>query len=177
MSGLVIEDRAGRRVATITLGRTLLQAAVALPVPVASVVTWSAAPSGAPWWPVPVLAVLALGSAALPDSGAPLVTLAALCAWWLVAVPEPGTAPTLAVATCAVVFHLAAALAAAGPPGIASPPDVAGRLALRAAVLLAVAAALALAATAAEHRSVPPPLVVAVTLLLAGALPWLADRS
>ncbi|NYJ00665.1 hypothetical protein HNR19_001363 [Nocardioides thalensis] len=180
MSGLVVQDRAGRRIATITVGRTLLHAAVVLPVLAAAAATWASSPegarAGAPLWPAAVLVVLALASAVAPDSGAPLLTLAALAAWWLVAVPDPGAGATMVVAGCALAFHLATALAATGPPGVVPSVGVVGRLLARALVLLSAAAALAALVAAVEDRADSPSLLVAATLLLAGALPWLVAR-
>lgn len=173
VTGLVVEDRSGARLLTITVPGGVVRLLAVVPVAVAVLAVHRAAP-GTPWWPSVLVVLLAMVAVAIPDSGAGLVALAALVGWWLVAVPDPSARSAYLVAGCGLVFHLALAHAAAGPRGCAPSAAVVGRLAARCGWLLAVTGAVALVTGVGEEWGEPPAIVVALTLALAGALPWLA---
>ncbi|KAA1425609.1 hypothetical protein [Nocardioides antri] len=172
VTGFVVEDRSGARLLTITVPGVVVRLLTVVPVAVAVLAVHRVAP-GTPWWPSVLVVLLAVVAAEVPDSGAGLVTLGGLVGWWLVAVPEPSAGWTFVVACCGLVFHLALAHAAAGPRGCAPSAAVVGRLAARCGGLLAVTGAVAVVAAAAEEWGEPPVVLVALTLALAGALPWL----
>lgn len=174
MSALTVEDAAGRRLLTVTLGRVLTGAALVLPAVAAIVVTWRLA--GAAWWAVPVLAALVGVAAALPDSGIPAFVLAGVGAWWLAAVREPPVSGTLTVAACLLVFHVACAHSAAGPPGCVPSAAVVRSLLLRTVGVLAITAALAVIALLVDDVSGAPPVLVAATLVAVATLPWAVSR-
>lgn len=175
MTGFSLEDRDGTPLLTITVPGVVVRLFAVAPIAVAVGALHRVAPD-ALWWPSALLVLLAVLSAELPDSGAGLVTLAGLAAWWLVAVPEPEVWWGLLVACCALVFHAALAHAAAGPSGC-TPTWVAGlRLARRCAGVLVATAGLAALVAAADEGGEPPALVVGLTLALVGVLPWLAAR-
>lgn len=175
MSVLAIEDRSGTTLLTITVPGLVLRLVAVLPVAVALGALHAVAPE-APWWPSVAVGLLAVVAAELPDSGAGLVALGGLVAWWLLAAVDPAAWWSLLVAACCLVSHVALALAAAGPSGCAPTPDVLRRLAVRCGTVLAVTAAVALVVDVAEEWDEPPSLLVGVTLGLVGALPWLAAR-
>lgn len=175
VTGLVLEDRSGTRLLTITVPGAVGRLLTIAPVVVALLALHHLAP-GTPWWPSVLVALLAVVAAELPDSGVGLFALGGLVAWWLTAVRDPTTGWAFLMACCGVVFHLALAHAAAGPPGCVPSRAVAARLAMRCGWLLLATGALALVVEGAEDWREPPTLVVGVTLALAGALPWLAAR-
>ena len=175
MSTLAVEDRSGATLLTITVPGLVTRLLTVLPVAVA-LGSLHVVSSDVPWWPSAIVGVLAVLSAEVPDSGAGLVTLVGLVAWWLLAVDDASPWWSLLVAACALVFHVALAHAAAGPSGCAPTALVIGRLALRCGVVLAITAAVALVVDVAEEWGEPPSLVVGLTLASVGALPWLAAR-
>ncbi len=175
VTGFVLQDRDGTPLLTLTVPGIVVRILTVAPVAVALVVLHLEAPD-AWWWPSLALLVLAIGSAALPDSGVGLVTLGGLVAWWLIAVQEPAVWWAFLVSCCGLVFHVALAHAAAGPSGCGPTRAVVRRLATRCAGVLAATAALAVVVEVAEEGGDPPALVVGVTLALVGALPWLAAR-
>jgi|GEM_PF-6887567 len=175
LTGFVLEDRDGTRLLTITIPGIVVRLLTVLPVGVALVALHLVAP-GTPWWPSLMVLLLAVISAALPDSGTGLVTLAGLVSWWLLAVPEDTIWWALLVASCSLVFHAALAHAAAGPPGATPTWAVVGQLARRCAVVLLVTAGLAVVVETAAEWGEPPAVLVAITLGLIGVLPWLAAR-
>lgn len=175
MSTLAVEDRSGATLLTFTVPGVVLRLLTVLPVAVALGVLHALAPD-VPWWPSAVIALLAVISAEVADSGAGLVALVGLVAWWLLAVEEPSPWWSLLVAACALAFHVALAHAAAGPSGCAPASAVVGRLASRCGLVLAATAGVALVVDVAEEWGEPPSLVVGITLGLVGALPWLAAR-
>lgn len=176
LTGFVLEDRDGTQLLTITIPGVVVRALTIAPVAVAIAVLHRLAPD-ALWWPSLAVLLLAVGSAALPDSAAGLATLGGLVAWWLVAVPEPGVWSAFVVAACGLVFHVALAHAAAGPPGCGPTLAVVGRLAARCTGVLLATGGVAAVVTAAEDWGEPPALVVGFTLALVGALPWFAARG
>ncbi|KAA1418611.1 hypothetical protein F0U44_08920 [Nocardioides humilatus] len=175
-TAFLVEDRDGTRLLTLTVPGIVVRLLTVLPVLVALAALHRIAP-GAAWWPSAILAAMAAVSAEVPDSGAGLVTLGGLVAWWLLATDQAGTGWALLVAACGLVFHVALAHAAAGPPGCAPTTAVVARLAVRCAVVLLVTAAIALVVEVAEEWGEPPTLIVGGTLAIVGALPWLAVRS
>lgn len=175
MSGFVLEDRDGAQLLTITIPGIVGHVLTVAPIAIAVGALHRTAPD-TPWWPSALLVLLALVSAQVPDSGAGLMTLGGLVAWWLIAVQEPVVWWALLVASCGLVFHLALAHAAAGPTGCAPTWPTVGRLARRCAIVLLVTVSLAVVVDAAEAWGEPPALLVGITLALAGALPWIAAR-
>ena len=175
LTGFVLEDRDGTRLLTITIPGIVVRLLTIAPIGVALGALHLVAP-GTPWWPSALVLLLAVISAELPDSGTGLVTLAGLVSWWLLTVPEDTVWWALLVAGCGLVFHVALAHAAAGPPGAAPTRAVVGQLARRCAVVLLMTAALAVVVEAAEEWGEPPAVLVAITLALVGVLPWLAAR-
>jgi hypothetical protein len=175
LTGFVLEDRDGTRLLTVTAPGFVVLVLTVAPVAAALAVLHRVAP-GTVWWPSLVVVLLALVAAGLPDSGAGLVTLAALVAWWLIAVPEVLVWWALLVASCGLVFHVALAHAAAGPSGCAPTWATVRGLAARCGVVLLVTAGVALVVEVAEEWGEPPALLVGITLALVGALPWLAAR-
>ncbi|QSR27450.1 hypothetical protein CFH99_17655 [Nocardioides aromaticivorans] len=177
MSGLqvTVRDRRGRWVATLSpaaVGRWLLVVGPMLAV-VAAVAT--AAPDS-PWWPAAVVGLLALGSAELPDSPAPLLTLGVAAAWWVAAVPDPTGGPVLVVAVAFLVFHTTTAYAASGPPGRTADRRVVRAVVSRTTPIGAATLAVGVLAVAAEGTDVVPGAVV-VALLALAALAWLTTRQ
>lgn len=177
MSGLevTVRDRQGRWVATLSpaaIGRWLTVVGSMLAV-VAAVT--AAAPEG-PWWPAAVVGVLALGSAELPDSPAPLLTLGVAASWWVVAVPDPTAGPVLVVAVAFLVFHTTTAYAAVGPPGRTADRRVVRGVVSRTTPIGAASMAVGVLAVAAEGADVVPGAVVVALLALAG-LTWLTTRQ
>lgn len=177
MSSLSLLDDAGRRVLTVTVTRVVVGAAMVLPPLVAVVVTWQVADSGSPWWPAPLLVALVPFAAALPDSGIPGLVLAGTGAWWLAAVHEPSLPATLLVAACFLVFHVATAHAAAGPPGCRPSAVVVGSLVARTGGLMAITAGVAAAAAPVDEVVGTPPVLVAAALVAVAALPWALSSS
>lgn len=176
MSGLrvTVRDRRGRWAATFSpaaVGRWLLVVGSMLAV-VAAVAT--AAP-GRPWWPAAVVGLLALGSAELPDSPAPLLTLGVAASWWVVAAPDPTGGPVLVVAVAFLVFHTTTAYAAQGPPGRAADRRLVRGLVARTTPIGAATLAVGVLAIAAEGADVVPGAVVVALLALAG-LAWVTTR-
>lgn len=172
---LTVRDRGGRWVATLSpaaIGSWLLVVGSMLAV-VAAVA--SAAPDG-PWWPAAVVGLLALGSAELPDSPAPLLTLGVAAAWWVAVVPDPTGGPVLVVAIAFLVFHATTAHAALGPPGRAADPRVVRGVVSRTTPIGAASLAVGVLAIAAEGADVVPGAVVVALLALAG-LAWLTTRQ
>jgi hypothetical protein len=93
-------------------------------------------------------------------------------------VPAAADAPlaaSLVVAAALLLFHVATAHAAAGPPGRAADRASVTRLAGRSALVLVGTGAVWLVAAAAEGVVVPPA-VLGAALLAAGALPLLTLR-
>lgn len=175
VTGFVVEDRDGTRLLTITVPGVLVRTLTVAPVVVAVGAVHAAAP-GTPWWPSGLVVLLAVAAAMLPDSGAGLMTLGGLVAWWLVAVQEPAVWWSLLVAGCGLVFHATLAHSAAGPPGCTPTWTVVRRLAGRCAAVLLVTTGLALVVEVAEEWGEPPALAVGLALALVGALPWYAAR-
>ncbi|MDZ5622976.1 hypothetical protein [Nocardioides bizhenqiangii] len=175
VTGFVLEDRDGTQLLTLTIPGIVVRVLTVAPIAVALAELHRVAPDVS-WWPSFALLVLAVGSAGLPDSGVGLVTLGGLVAWWLVAVQQPATWSALVVGCCGLVFHVALAHAAAGPPGFAPTRAVVGRLALRCAGVLLATGGVAAVVEVAEEGGEPPVVVVAITLALVGALPWVAVR-
>lgn len=172
---VTVRDRRGRWVATLSpaaVGRWLLVVGSMLVV-VAAVAT--AAPDG-PWWPAGVVGLLALGSAELPDSSAPLLTLGVAAAWWVAVVPDPAGGPVLVVAIAFLVFHTATAHAALGPPGRTAGRRVVRGVVSRTTPIGAATLAVGVLALAAEGADVVPGAVVVALLGLAG-LAWLTTRQ
>jgi len=177
MSGLelTLRDRRGRWVATLSpaaVGRWLTIVGPMLAV-VAAVAT--AAPDG-PWWPAVVVALLALGSAELPDSPAPLLTLGVAASWWVVVAPDPSGGPVLVVAVAFLVFHTATGYAAVGPPGRTADRRVVRGVVARTTPIGAATLAVGVLAIAAEGADVVPGAVV-VALLALAALARLTTRQ
>lgn len=175
MTGIAVEDREGTPLLTITVPRVVVRLFAVAPVAIAVGVLHRVAPD-ALWWPSALLVLLAVLSAELPDSGAGLVALAGLVAWWLIAVREPEVWWGLIVACCALAFHATLAHAAAGPSGCTPAWVAVLRLARRCGAVLVATAGLAALVAAAGEWGEPPTLVVGLTLALVGALPWLATR-
>ncbi|RHW27954.1 hypothetical protein D0Z08_06625 [Nocardioides immobilis] len=175
LTGFVVEDRDGTRLLTITIPGIVVRILTIVPVVTALGVLHLVAPE-TPWWPSLVLVLLAVISAEVPDSGAGLVTLAGLVSWWLLAVPEDTVWWALLVATCGLVFHVALAHAAAGPPGATPTWAVVRQLAGRCGLVLLVTTGLAVVVEVAEEWGEPPAVLVGITLALIGILPWLAAR-
>lgn len=172
---LTVRDRRGRWVATLSpaaIVRWLLVVGSMIAV-VAAVAT--AAPGG-PWWPAAVVGLLALGSAELPDSSAPLLTLGVAAAWWVAVVPDPTAGPVLVVAVAFLVFHTTTAYAALGPPGRAADRRVVRGAVARTTPIGAATLAVGVLAVAAEGADVVPGAVV-VGLLGLGGLAWLTTRQ
>lgn len=164
---VTVRDRRGRRVASLSpaaIGRWLLVVGSMLAV-VAAVAT--AAPD-APWWPAAVVGLLALGSAELPDSPAPLLTLGVAAAWWVAVVPDPAGGPVLVVAVAFLVFHTTTAYAAVGPPRRAADRRVVRGVVTRTTPIGAATLAVGVLAGAAEGADVVPGAVVVALLALAG---------
>lgn len=177
MSGLqvTVRDRRGRWVATLSpaaVGRWLTIVGSMLAV-VAAIAT--AAPES-PWWPGAIVALLALGSAELPDSPAPLLTLGVAASWWVVAVPDPSGGPVLVVAVAFLVFHTTTGYAAVGPPGRTADRRVVRGVVSRTTPIAAASLAVGVLAVAAEGADVVPGAVVVALLALAG-LAWLTTRQ
>lgn len=175
VTGFVLEDRDGTRLLTITIPGIVVRILTVAPVAIALGALHRVAPDTL-WWPSAILVLLAVVSAELPDSGAGMITLGGLIAWWLISVGEVAAWWALLVAACALVFHTALAHAAAGPPGCAPTWSTVRRLAVRCAAVLLVTSGLALVVEAAEEWGEPPTLMVGITLALVGVLPWLAAR-
>jgi hypothetical protein len=173
--GVVLLDREGRRLGVITLTGLVTALSIVVPIGLVAVLVLALAPGG-PWWPAVVVTVLALLTAAAPDSGFGFVTLVATSAWWLLALDEDALGWSLPAAACLLAFHLATAHAAAGPEGRSVDPAVVRRLAASAAAVLAGVAGLWLGALAVVGRADVPAVLSAAALLAVGALPWLADR-
>lgn len=171
MTALTLVDDAGRRVLTMTWTRVTVGAAVLVPPVVAVAVTLRVL-DGAAWWPAPLLVALVPFAVLLPDSGIPGFVLAGIGAWWLAAVREPPVVATVLVAACLLVFHVATAQAAAGPPGCVASAAVVRPLLLRTAGVLVVTAGLALAAFVVDERVGAPPVLVAAALVAVAGLPW-----
>lgn len=172
---VTVRDRRGRWVATVSpaaVGRWLTIVGSMLVV-VAAVAT--AAPDS-PWWPAAVVGLLALGSAELPDSPAPLLTLGTAAAWWVVVAPDPTAGPVLVVAVAFLVFHTTTAYAALGPPGRTSGGPVVRGVVSRTAPIGAATLAVGVLAVAADGADVVPGAVVVALLALAG-LAWLTTRQ
>jgi hypothetical protein len=175
VTGFVLEDRDGTQLLTITVPGIVVRLMTVAPVVIAVGALHRVAPD-VPWWPSVLLVLMAVVSASLPDTGAGLVTLGGLVAWWLISVEESAVWWGLLVACCGLVFHVALAHAAAGPPGCTPTWPAVGRLARRCAGVLLATVGLAVVVEAAEEWGEPPTLVVVLTLALVGALPWLAAR-
>ncbi len=175
VTGVVLQDRGGTPLVTLTVPGIVVRLVAVGTIAVALAVLHRVAPE-IPWWPSLATLVLAVGSAAMPDSAVGLVTLGALAAWWLVAVDEPAVWWALVVACCCLVFHVALAHAAAGPSGFGSTRAVVRRLATRCGAVLLVTAGVAAVAGVAKEWGEPPALVVGITLALVGAAPWFAAR-
>jgi len=173
VTGFVLTDRDGTQLLTITVPGIVVRLLTVAPVAIAVGALHRVAPDTL-WWPSVLLVLMAVVSAALPDTGAGLVTLAGLAAWWLIAVRESEVWWGLLVACCGLVFHAALAHAAAGPPGCTPTWSAVVRLARRCGGVLLVTAGLAVVVEVAEEWGDPPTLVVGLTLALVGALPWLA---
>ncbi|WP_183098520.1 hypothetical protein [Nocardioides pelophilus] len=176
MTGFALEDRDGTQLLTITVPGIVVRLSAVAPIAIAVGALHRVAPD-ALWWPSVLLVLLAVLSAELPDSGAGLVTLGGLAAWWLIAVPEPEVWWGLLVACCALVFHAALAHAAAGPSGCAPTWLAVLRLARRCGGVLVATTGLAAVVEAAAEWGEPPMLVVGLTLALVGVLPWLAGLT
>jgi hypothetical protein len=174
-TGLAVVDRRGRRLGTLTWAGALTWLAVIAPIFAVAVWLTRVAPD-TPWWPGPALLVLAVATAALPDSPTGLVTITGACAWWVVAATDEPLSGSIVVAAALLVFHVATAHAAAGPPGRTTDRASVLRLAGRSALVLAATTALWLVAMAAEGRVVVPPVVLGAALLTAGAVPLLGVR-
>jgi hypothetical protein len=175
VTGFVLEDRDGTPLLTLTVPGIVVRLLTVVPVAVALAALHLVSPD-AEWWPSVTLLLLAIASAELPDSAAGLMTLGGLVAWWLIAVPEPGIWWALVVSCCGLVFHVALAHAAAGPSGSAPTWGVVRRLVGRSAAVLLFTCGVAALVEVAEEWGEPPALVVGITLVLVGALPWLAAR-
>jgi hypothetical protein len=175
LTGFVLEDRDGTRLLTITVPGIVVRILTVAPVVVALGALHHVAP-GTTWWPSLVVLLLAAVSAEVPYSGAGMVALGGLVAWWLISVHEPAVWWGLLVACCGLGFHSALAHAAAGPSGCTPTWPVVRQLAGRSSVVLLVTAGLAAVVEVAEEWGEPPALLVGLTLALVGALPWLAAR-
>ncbi|THJ03905.1 hypothetical protein E7Z54_09295, partial [Nocardioides sp.] len=79
-AGLAVVDRQGRRLGVVTWSRALTWLGVVGPIAVVAAWLTRVAPD-APWWPGPVLLVLAVAAAWVPDSPLGLVTIAGAGAW------------------------------------------------------------------------------------------------
>jgi hypothetical protein len=177
VSGLqvTVGDRRGRWVATFSPAGVARWLTIVGSMLVVVAAVASAATDG-PWWPAAVVALLALGSAELPDSPAPLLTLGTAASWWVVAVPDPTGGPVLVVAVAFLVFHTTTAYAALGPPGRAAGSTVARGVVARTTPIGAATLAVGVLAGAAEGADVVPGAVVVALLTLAG-LAWLTTRQ
>ena len=115
--------------------------------------------------------LLALVAAAAPESHAPLGLVLFLGAFWLVAVPDRLSAATVPAAAALAVLHVAATLAAHGPPGVTVEPTLLRTWAVRTLLCVASAAGLWLVArTAATLHG--PQSAAAVALALLAVLGW-----
>lgn len=173
--GLAVVDRRGRRLGTVSWARALTWLGVIGPVFVVTVLMTRVAPD-APWWPGPVLLALAVATAGLPDSPIGMVTIAGAGAWWVAVAEDAPRSASPLVAGALLVFHLATAHAAAGPPGRVADPGSVLRLVRGAAPVLAATFALCLVAVAAEDRVVVPPVVLGAALLAVAGVPLLVSR-
>lgn len=178
MSGsvLTVRDRDDRRVATLSLGGLARRVGVVGAALVVAASVLASAP-GTPWWPGVAVLALALVAAERPDSGTPLLAVAAAAGWWLVAVPWPAPSPgrVLLVALALLVLHATTAAAAVGPPGrVAELPVVVAALG-RTAGVGAATVGVGVLALAADGRVVVPG-AVGAALLAVAALAWAATR-
>ncbi|KRC54916.1 MULTISPECIES: hypothetical protein [unclassified Nocardioides] len=173
---LTVRDRGGQRVATLSLGGLARRAGIVGAALVVDLAVLSSAP-GTPWWPGIVVLTLALVAAEVPDSQAPLLTLAVAAGWWLAAVPWPAPSPgrVLLVALALLVLHATTAVAAIGPPGRVAEARVVRAAAGRAALVGTGTTGIGALALAADGRVVVPG-AVGVALLAVAGLAWAATR-
>lgn len=176
MSALLIRDREGHRIGTLSAGRVArwLTIVGSCAMVAAQVV---AVDRAGPRWPALLLVLLAVASANLPDGGVPLATIGFAAGWWLVAVPSPAAGPATVVALALLVFHVATTHAATGPAG----RDVAGRVVLaalgRTAAVGLGTLAVGLGAATTTGRVDVPALVLALALAAVAALAVATTRQ
>lgn len=172
-TGLTFRDRQGHRIGTLSAPNVLAWLAVVGPILVVVERTLASAPT-APWWPAVLVALLAVGSAELPDSMFALATVLVAVGWWVVTVDRITLGSTVVVALALLVFHVAVGHAALGPPGRADDRGVLGRAVIRTALIGAFTIGLAAVAAGTTGRVDVPAGVLALALLATGALPWFA---
>ena len=120
--------------------------------------------------------LLAVASAELPDSGAGLLALGGMVAWWLVAVQQPAVWWGAAGRRLRADVPRGTRARRCGSPGLHAHL---GRGRSAGPALRSGAAGhgrLALVVEVAEEGGEPPALIVGVTLALVAALPWYASR-
>ncbi len=175
VSGVSVVDRSGRRLITLDRPRVLTWLAVVGPVLFAVDTLRRLAP-GAPPWPLIAIVLLAAIAAEVPDSGVGLLVTIGYGVWWLLVSPDPGPGNALVVGLMLLVFHLALAQAAAGPPGCRPSAAAVGSLVVRGEAVAVATCCVALVAAFAPGRPVSPPALVALAVLALASLPWFLGR-
>ncbi len=174
-AGISVVDRSGRRLITVDKPRVLTWLAVVVPVLLAVDTLRRVAPE-APPWPLVAIVLLAAVAVELPDSFVGLLVIVGYGVWWLLVAPYPGPGTALAVGLMLLVFHLALAQAAAGPPGCRPTAAAVGSLVVRGEAVAVVTCCVALVAAFGPGRLVSPAALVGVSVLALASLPWLLAR-
>lgn len=174
-AGISVVDRSGHRLITIDKPRVLTWLAVVVPVLFAVDTLRRLAPE-APPWPLIAIVLLAVVAAGIPDSGAGLLVIVGYGAWWLLVAPYPGPGTALVIGLVLLVFHLALAQAAAGPPGCRPSAAAVGSLVVRGEAVAVVTCCVALVAAFGPGRLVSPAAFVGLSVLALASLPWLLAR-
>lgn len=130
-------------------------------------------------WAVVVVAALAVGCAAYPDSHFALVTLAFLGWYWVTRVPDPGSVWSLPSALAALVLHAASAMTSTAPVATVFDPLTRRRWLGRVGVVAAGTAAAWLVALGVRAARAPglEALAVAALVVLAAAGWALRERG
>ncbi|WP_323793937.1 hypothetical protein [Nocardioides sp.] len=144
---------------------------VMLLAPTSAVLVASAAGESAPPSVVAIVVVLSVGFAIAPDSGAGLLTLGVVVAWW--SRVDDALHPSILVAALLLLLaHLAGLLAAYGPGGVPVDARLGSRWAARGALVLVAAPLVWLVARVADEASAQVALwqtgLLVATLLVAG---------
>ena len=107
--------------------------------PVVAVLASGPAGHWPPWWVIAMVAGLAGGFAAFPESAVGATAMLAVLVWWVVALDD-GLHPTVLVAaTALLVAHIAAVIASYGPGDMPVDPALLRLWVVRGALLLATA--------------------------------------
>ena len=152
-----------------TPGQANLRLVLLLAPPAALLLTATAGVGPAAWLVVLVTLVAAVW-ALFPESAAGSAALFLVVAWWGLGLRDGLHPAALGAAALVLVSHVAAVVAAHGPPTVALDPALARRWAVRAGLVLLSAPAVFLVVHAVRDGAPPPGLWTAGMVAVLGAV-------